>query len=98
MPTVSDVRIGIDFGGTKIEAAVITAEGDILQRRRVPTPADYEEALASMVKLVLAAEAGRSQPASVGMGVPGRIDPGTGIVRNANCLNGHTVQRDLSVA
>jgi fructokinase len=34
----SQFRIGVDLGGTKIEAAAIDAAGDIRARRRVPTP------------------------------------------------------------
>ena len=32
------VRIGIDLGGTKIEAIALDAQGDELIRRRLPTP------------------------------------------------------------
>jgi fructokinase len=51
------VRIGIDLGGTKIEAIALDREGRELARRRVPTPReDYEGTLAAIVALVSALE------------------------------------------
>jgi fructokinase len=39
-------RIGINLGGTKIEAVILNAEGTISTRLRRPTPAgDYDETL-----------------------------------------------------
>ena len=34
------MRIGIDLGGTKIEAIALDADGRERSRRRVPTPPD----------------------------------------------------------
>src|SRR5579883_2704342 len=90
--SLSSFRIGIDFGGTKIEVAAVAPDGGIGPRRRVPTPDRYEGALAAVSALVAWAEE------RIGARVPGRIDPATGAVRTANCLNGHPVQRDLSAA
>jgi fructokinase len=95
---VDDLRIGIDFGGTKIEIAVVARDGRIQQRKRVPTPAAYEDAIAAIRGLVEEVETGRAGSASVGLGIPGRIDPVTGVVHNANCLNGHALERDLGKA
>ena len=42
-------RIGVDLGGTKIEAAAIDESGAVQTRRRVPTPAgDYAETVAAV--------------------------------------------------
>ncbi len=91
-------RIGIDFGGTKIEAAALGADGQITARLRKPNPGSYEAAVETVRDLVAAieAEAG-SDGASVGMGVPGSISPRTGMIRNANStwLNGKPFQQDL---
>src|SRR5205823_2333908 len=47
------VRIGIDLGGTKIEAAALDASGAIRLRRRIPTPlGDYPGTIAGLVGLV----------------------------------------------
>ena len=93
------LRIGIDLGGTKIEAIVLRGESEVLLRRRVPTPvADYEGTLTAVVNLVadLEAEAGTG-PLSVGLGHPGAISPVTGVIKNANstCLNGRLLRQDL---
>jgi fructokinase len=92
-------RIGIDFGGTKIEIAVIAPDGMESLRRRVPTPADYPAALEAVAQLVLDAEAalgGGHMP--VGIGIPGVISPVTGLVKNSSkiALNGHPFDIDIS--
>ena len=91
-------RIGIDFGGTKIEIAVIAPDGTEALRRRVPTPHDYPAAVEAVAGLVEHAEAevGRTMP--VGIGIPGVISPVTGLVKNSSkiALNGHPFDVDIS--
>ena len=91
-------RIGIDFGGTKIEVAALGPDGTMLLRRRVPTPGCYNGAIGAVRGLVEAAEADLGARCTVGIGIPGRIDPATALVRNANSLNGHPVEPDLAAA
>ena len=95
------VRIGVDFGGTKIEAAALDAAGAVTLRRRTPNPGDYDSALRVVRDLVesVAAETGAGG-AAVGVGIPGSISPRTGLVRNANStwLNGRPFERDLATA
>jgi fructokinase len=91
------VRIGIDLGGTKIEAVALANDGAERFRRRAPTPrGDYAATIEMIVDLVAAAEraAGR---ATVGVGIPGVISPATGLVKNANStwLNGRALRLDL---
>jgi fructokinase len=95
-----DLRAGIDFGGTKIEIIVLGPEGEQLLRRRVPNPGTYEAAALAVVGLVTSAESELGRRCSVGVGIPGAISPGTGLVRNANSvwLNGHAFDRDLGEA
>jgi fructokinase len=93
-------RIGIDLGGTKIEALALSPEGEEYGRRRVPTPrGDYDATLQAAAGLTsaLVAAVGRENVAGVGIGIPGSLSPGTGLVRNANSiwLNGRTLDRDL---
>jgi fructokinase len=92
-------RIGIDLGGTKIEGAVLQADGSLAHRRRVPTPrGDYDATLAAIGRLVhwLAAQAPCHD--AVGIGTPGAISPFDGRLRNANSvwLNGRSLQTDLA--
>jgi fructokinase len=93
----TDWRIGIDFGGTKIEIIVLDPDGAPALRRRVPNPGSYEPALRAVAGLVHAAEAEMSLRASVGVGIPGAISPATGVVKNANSvwMNGKAFNRDL---
>jgi fructokinase len=92
-----DWRIGIDFGGTKIEIIVLDPDGSATLRRRVPNPGSYDPALRCVAGLVNAAEAELNQRGSVGVGIPGAIMPATGVVKNANStwMNGHAFDRDL---
>ena len=95
------MRIGVDLGGTKIEAAALDDDGEIVARRRVATPADdYSATVGAIVELVEVIEADYDEQGSVGAGIPGAISPETGLVKNANstCLIGHPLDRDLSEA
>jgi fructokinase len=93
------VRIGVDLGGTKIEAAALDEDGTLLARRRVPTPRDdYDATLAAIARLVRELEAETGTRGSVGVGMPGALSPATALVKNANStwLNGRALDRDLS--
>lgn len=94
------MRIGIDLGGSKIEAALLSAEGAISFRRRVETPRDYAATLDALVSLVGEAHGEAGEACSVGVGIPGTISPATGLVKNANStwLNGRPLDRDLAEA
>src|SRR5580704_16098964 len=95
------IRIGVDFGGTKIEAAALKADGSFAARVRRPNPGDYEAALQVVRELVAEVErqAGAAG-ATVGVGVPGSVSPKTGRMRNANSvwLNDKPFQADLERA
>ncbi|MFW2829913.1 ROK family protein [Sphingomonas sp. ID0503] len=93
-------RIGIDFGGTKIETAAIGADGEWLHRVRTPTPRNYEAAVAETVRLIRETGAAIGGEASVGIGIAGSPSPRTGLMRNANAtfLNGRPFGADVEVA
>jgi fructokinase len=89
-------RIGVDLGGTKIEAIALGANGAEVFRKRVATPrGDYEATIAAVAALVHDAGAG-----SVGVGIPGALSRLTGLVKNANStwLIGRQLQEDLERA
>ncbi len=93
--------LGIDLGGTKIEAVVLDAGGAALWRHRVATPAgDYRGTLAAIASLVAQAERELGlQGCSVGIGAPGSLTT-AGLVKNSNsqCFNGQPLARDLAAA
>ena len=88
-------RIGIDIGGTKIDAIVFDPADKIIFEKRVDTPKAYEPMIAAIADLVKEAGAG-----SVGIGAPGSANPATGIWRNSNFVasNGKPMARDLEAA
>ena len=95
------MRIGIDLGGTKIEAIGLNADGKELRRIRVATPkGDYEGTVAAIRNLVHQMEDLTHRTGSVGVGIPGTVVAATGLVKNANStwLNGRPFAKDLSVA
>ena len=97
---MSDVRIGIDFGGTKIEAAALDGDGEFEMRLRAANPGNYDNAIRTVVDLVAAIESRLDIRASVGVGAPGSVSPTTGTMRNANSvyLNGRRFVEDLGQA
>ena len=95
------LRLGVDLGGTKIEAIAMDVAGLELGRLRMPTPrGDYEGTVAAVAKLVRRLEEQFGERGTVGLGIPGTIVADTQLVKNANSvwLNGRPLQRDLSVA
>ena len=93
---MTPLRIGVDIGGTKIEALALDAAGREVFRKRIPTPrGDYEATVAAVVSLVAEAGAG-----TVGVGIPGALSRATGRVKNANStwLIGRSLKEDLERA
>ncbi|MCB9333300.1 MAG: ROK family protein [Lewinellaceae bacterium] len=94
---------GIDLGGTKIEGAVLESreKPNVLVRQRVATDAHlgYDHILDQVSKLVdqLKAETGL-EPAQIGIGHPGTLDPQTGVIKNSNtlALMGKPFDKDLA--
>lgn len=93
----SKLRIGVDLGGTKIEALAMDANGKELVRQRISTPPGYEESLVAITKLVTDVEKKVGRTGTVGIGIPGIVVPETGLVKNANSvwLNSQPLARDL---
>lgn len=91
--------IGIDLGGTKIEVAVLDAEGGFLLRERAATPRDdYDGTLDAIADLVERTRAFMPATTPVGVGIPGAISPATGLIKNANStwINGRPLAADLA--
>lgn len=94
------MRIGVDFGGTKIEAAALDDAGAFAARIREPNPGNYDAALALVADLIARVEAEVGAARSVGLAIPGSPSPRTGLIRNANSvyLNGRRFGEDLETA
>ena len=93
------MRIGVDLGGTKIEALALDAAGRELLRRRVPTPVgDYPGIVRAVASLIAAFERELGQQGSAGIGAPGSISAVSGRMKNCNStlLNGRAFAQDLS--
>jgi fructokinase len=104
------IRIGIDLGGTKIEAIVLDEKGQSLFRERVPTPKEsYQATLEAIVGLIhtaahtvqaqhgIAVDIANVEKTGIGLATPGALSLRTGLIKNANstCLNGQPLDKDL---
>jgi fructokinase len=95
------MRIGVDLGGTKIEAAALGPDGTVLARRRLATPrGDYAATLGAIVGLVQQVESEIGHRGSVGVGIPGALSATSGLIKNASStwLLGRPLDRDLAAA
>jgi len=81
------MRVGLDVGGTKIDAVVVDSTGAIAARVRLATGWGAEGVIDTVVAAVhaVATDAGATLTSieSIGIGIPGQVDPGTGRVLHA---------------
>jgi fructokinase len=105
----AELCIGVDLGGTKIEAVVARRGGEgrleVISRRRVPTGSErgYRAVVDTTADLLRETARGAGlDPATVpiGVGMPGGTTRRGGLVKNANlvCLNGRPFRADLGSA
>lgn len=94
------LALGLDFGGSKIEAVLLAPDGTELWRRRIPNPGAYQPALSAIAQLVAQADAAGGELCTIGIGAPGSPSPRTGMMRNSNSLylNGRAFGADLTAA
>ena len=93
------LRIGVDVGGTKIEAIALSSSGEERGRVRVATPRhDYDGTVGAISDAVAALERDAGVRGAVGVGIPGIVSPATGLVKNANAtwLIGRPFDKDLA--
>jgi len=86
--------VGVDVGGSKIAVLVVDAELGVCGRHTIPTsvgePDEAAQQIATAIDAALAAAgASREDVRAVGVGVPGRVDPSTGVVSLAVNLGWH---------
>ena len=90
-------KIGVDLGGTKIEAVLLDEDLNILEQKRIQTPqSDYLKIINSISSLVLDISENISD-FSLGVCTPGVISKQTGLIKNSNtqCLIGKPFKEDL---
>lgn len=92
------MKIGIDWGGTKIEAiAIDSKDGSEVNRIRVDSPKDnYKEIISAVVNLIKDISKDEKE-FTVGIGMPGSLHPDTGLVQvsNSKALENKPVRSDL---
>ena len=92
------MKVGIDWGGTKIEAIVLDpSTGKELLRKRVDAPKEnYVEIINTVFKLITDISSDFTE-FTVGIGMPGSLHPNTGLVQvsNTKALEGQDVKNDL---
>jgi glucokinase len=76
--------IGVDLGGTKILAAVVSPQGEILRRHERETPQDSQESVVRELEAAVA-ELLDDKVGAIGFGVPSPIDLVDGVV--VECVN-----------
>jgi fructokinase len=90
-------KLGVDVGGTKIEAVLLDENLNVITRKRIPTPQnDYQKILDSISSLVRGLSENISD-FSLGICTPGAISKQTGLIKNSNtqCLIGKSLKEDL---
>ncbi len=90
--------IGIDWGGTKIEAIAMERDGRELLRLRRDTPRhDYHGCIRMITDLIAGLEAGTGRSGSIGIGIPGSLEPVSRLGKGASStwLLGQPVEQDL---
>lgn len=93
-------RLGIDLGGTKIEAIIIDEQFQVIKRERVATKREegYAAILGRIVKLAKSIIKDIHDIESpIGICTPGTIESDTGLLKNSNtvCLIGKPIQKDM---
>ena len=90
--------IGIDWGGTKIEGVAMTPEGKELVRLREDTPRhDYHGCIRVIVDLIARMEQQTGQRGSIGIGIPGSLEPRSRLGKGASStwILGQPVEKDM---
>ena len=93
-------KIGIDYGGTKIEGILIDDNGKEIQRIRFKNDKDYQSSIKNISNLVKDLESKVEKNCTVGVGIPGFSSNETGLVNNANSvwLNNKFFKKDLETS
>ena len=78
------IAVGIDLGGTKIEAQIFDADWACVDKRRVKTPQNYASIVTAVAQQIAWADARAGAALPVGIGAAGLVRPATGLAYTAN--------------
>lgn len=93
------IAVGIDLGGTKIEAQIFDADWTRVTQRRIDTPRDYPGLVAAMADQIAWAGAQAGPRLPVGIAAAGLVSPATGLALTANlAATGHPFPADIAAA
>lgn len=91
--------IGIDLGGTKIEAQVFDGDWQVTETRRVETPKAYDDLVTSVADQLAWAAKMTDKATPIGIGAAGLINPQTGLALAANLFaTGRPLPADIATA
>lgn len=90
-------KLGVDLGGTKIEAILLDENLNTIQRKRVPTPQNDYSQILNTINSLSADLLENIEDYSIGICTPGAISKKTGLIKNSNtqCLIGKPLKEDL---
>ena len=86
MPRPPETALGVDIGGTRVHAGVVTCAGHLLAHRDAPLPPEGEPAALRRLVAQLAHEVvstAGSKPTACGVALPGVWDRRTGVMQRA---------------
>ncbi len=97
---MNSFKIGIDYGGTKIEGILLNKNGDQIRRKRYSYDKNYHSGIVTVKRLVQEFDEVSNSICTVGVGIPGFSSKETGLVTNANSLwlNDKPFKNDLEIA
>lgn len=93
------LHLGLDIGGTKMEAAMLDSQGNLRYRERRPTYKEsYQGFLRNLHCMIEDIRKKIKEEFTLGIGLPGAIDSQSGLIKNCNCLvlNGEDLKGDLT--
>ena len=90
-------KIGIDYGGTKIEGILLNESRKTIERKRVNYEKNYQSSLQAVLKLIKDLENLSKSQCTIGVGMPGFSSKETGLINNSNAiwLNNKPFKKDL---
>lgn len=90
-------KVGIDLGGTKIEAILLDEKLNVISRKRIPTPQKEYHKIIESISFLVSDISSEISEYSLGVCTPGVISKQTGLIKNSNtqCLIGNSLKQDL---